>query len=366
MNQNSREYLPLKMQANRVWRIYLGGKLLDEFCGAEQGVDSSYPEDWLASLVQANNMPREGKPEREGLSRTEDGRFLCDVLSEDPEGYFGAEHLAKLGQNLGILVKFLDSAERLPIQVHPDKQKAREFFRSDFGKTEAWYILDGREIDGEEPYILLGFKPGITKEIWQSYFDAQDVGAMANSLHRIPVKPGEMYLVQGGTPHAIGSGVLLLEIQEPTDYTISVERQTPQGEVLDEFMLHQGIGFERMMQCFHYEGMTEQEMLDRFRCEPVCLSKDENVQVDSLIDYSITKAFALQRICVAGKYLRAARTVPSLLVVVSGKAAWTCGAHTGSIFKGEVLFLPANLKNFTIKVEDGEPVVMLECLPPEM
>ena len=366
MTEHNQERFPLKMQPNRVWRIYLGGKLLDEFCGAEQGKDSYYPEDWLASLVQANNLPREGKPEKEGLSRTEDGDYLCDVLAKDPEGYFGARHLESLGQNLGILVKFLDSAERLPIQVHPDKQKAREFFCSDFGKTEAWYILGGREIDGEEPYILLGFKPGITRETWQSYFDAQDIDAMANSLHRIPVKPGEMYLVQGGTPHAIGSGVLLLEIQEPTDYTISVERQTPQGEVLNEYMLHQGIGFDRMMQCFHYQGMSESEILSNFKCEPVCLQQNDDVRVDSLIDYTRTKAFALKRIEVYGRYLHQSQESPSLLVAASGRATWSCGTNEGRLDRGEVLFLPANMQDFTVRCEGEKPLVMLECLPPKI
>ena len=366
MKHENQVYLPLKMRRNRVYRIYLGGKLLDEFCGAAQGEDSYFPEDWLASLVQANNLPREGKPEKEGLSRTEDGDYLCDVLSQNPEGYFGAQHLAKLGQNMGILVKFLDSAERLPIQVHPDKQKAMEYFQSQFGKTEAWYILGGREIDGEEPYILLGFKPGITRETWQSYFDAQDIEAMANCLHRVPVKPGEMYLVQGGTPHAIGAGRLLLEIQEPTDYTISVERKTPQGEVLDEFMLHQGIGFEKMMQCFHYDGLTESEMLARFRCEPRCLYRDEDVQIDSLIDYSITKAFAMERICVKGRYLCPMRACPSLLVVTAGEAIWSCGAHMGKVSRGEVLFMPAGLDEVTIVTANGACLEMLACLPPEL
>lgn len=53
---------------------------------------------------------------------------------------------------MGVLVKFLDSAERLPIQVHPDKEKAKILFHSGYGKTEAWYILDGRKIHGENPY----------------------------------------------------------------------------------------------------------------------------------------------------------------------------------------------------------------------
>ena len=58
---------PIKMLENRVWRIYLGGMLLDELRG-KKGSDGYFPEDWLASVVQANNPPHENQPDREGLS----------------------------------------------------------------------------------------------------------------------------------------------------------------------------------------------------------------------------------------------------------------------------------------------------------
>ncbi len=64
------QHIPLRMAENRVWRIYLGGKLLDELRGVT-GSDGYFPEDWLASVVQANNPDREEKPDREGLSRVE-------------------------------------------------------------------------------------------------------------------------------------------------------------------------------------------------------------------------------------------------------------------------------------------------------
>ncbi len=119
---------PIKMLPNRVWRIYLGGLLLDELRD-DEGEDGYYPEDWLASVVEANNPPRSDAPEREGLSRVETEKgtaYLKDQIDKDPEAYLGKRHIAAHDAHFGVLTKFLDSAERLPIQVHPDKSAAKK------------------------------------------------------------------------------------------------------------------------------------------------------------------------------------------------------------------------------------------------
>ena len=278
------EKYPVQVAHNRVWRIYSGGKLLDEFCGAECGSDGFFPEDWLASTVEANNMPREGKPPREGLSICADGSgYLKDVIEAAPELLLGAEHVRRFGKNLGVLVKLLDSAVRLPIQVHPDKKAAKRLFHSDYGKTEAWYILGGRVIDGEEPYILLGFQEGVTPEQWRDCFERQDIAQMEAGLHKIRVRPGDIYLVKGGTPHAIGPGCFLLEIQEPTDYTISVEKKAPDGSPVPDFLCHQGIGFDRMFECFHNETGTLEETKAAFGIHPVCVFQNKDAAYFRLI-----------------------------------------------------------------------------------
>ena len=105
---------PIKLKSNRVWRIYSGGKLLDEFCGIYPSTDGAYPEDWLGSVVEANNLPRDGKPLLEGLSMCDDGTgmYLKNLIEDQPEQLLGNEHFKQFGANLGVLVKFLDSAVR--------------------------------------------------------------------------------------------------------------------------------------------------------------------------------------------------------------------------------------------------------------
>ena len=350
---------PIKMLPNRVWRIYLGGLLLDELRG-DAGQDGYYPEDWLASVVEANNPPRDDTPEREGLSRVEtpDGvRYLKDLIDADPEGYLGRDHIASHGVHFGVLTKFLDSAERLPIQVHPDKTAAKTLFHSDYGKTEAWYILGGREIGGEAPHILLGFKEDVTKEKLRELFDRQDIEGMASLMHKIPVKAGDVFLIEGGTPHAIGPGCFLLEIQEPTDYTISLEKCNTKGEKLPDFLCHMGLGFDRMFDCFHYVRHTLPELLAKFRLIPHETERDDAHTVTELISYSRTPMFSLRRMDVRDAYTRTTTGTPSAFVITAGE-----GSIAGiPVKKGECLFVPASAEDFTIR----GTLTILECLPPQ-
>ena len=349
----------LKLSENRVWRIYLGGKLLDEFRFCENGEDGYFPEDWIASVVSANNPDRDGKPEKEGLTATVNGEYLRDLIASDPDGYLGKRHTEKLGDNFGVLTKFLDSAERLPIQVHPDKASAKSLFNSDYGKTEAWYILGGREIDGEEPYILLGFKENVDKKQLRELFDKQDISGMAALMHKIPVHASDTFLIEGGTPHAIGPGCFLLEIQEPTDYTISLEKCNTKGERLPDFLCHQGIGFEKMFDCFHYVKQTDSELLNAFKLAPKSIFSTDEYSVTCLISYERTPCFSLNRYDI-----RAKCSIPSCeraraFVIIEGD-----GTIDGiDIRRGDSLFIPADIGEIDIDPA-GEALTLLECLPP--
>ena len=79
---------------------------------------------------------------------------------------------------------------------------------------------------------------------------------MLEWMHCIEVHKGDTVLIQGGVPHAIGAGCFLAEIQEPTDYTVRTERITPSGLKVADTMCHQGLGFQKMFDCFHYEGVV--------------------------------------------------------------------------------------------------------------
>lgn len=361
---------PLKMKENRVWRLYYGGKLIDKMRKSGNGDDGNFPEDWLASVVVADNPDRDDKPEKEGLSKveTDDGSelYLRDLIESDPETYLGKEHVEAFGVNFGVLTKFLDSAERLPVQVHPTKDAAKRLFNSDYGKTESWYILDGRTIDGEEPYILLGFRKPITAEKLKELFDRQDTDAMQEYMHKITVKPGDVYLITGGTPHAIGSGCMLLEVQEPTDYTISLEKCDLRGNLMPDHLCHMGLGFEKMFECFTYEDVTKEELLSRYALTSSEIEKGDGFRKESLITYSDTTCFALNRLTVEKEYARKSSGRACCLAVAKGSGNFVCGDKTIEITAGDCLFEPAKADDYTVIANSGDTLEILECMPPRI
>lgn len=248
------------LTGERVWRTYVGGKGLDIIDKREAASDGHFPEEWMFSTVEARNSGRENLVEGLCKIKNSDELFI-DWLKKHPEE-LGKEHIDKFGTTLGILLKLIDSKERLTVQVHPTKEKARELFNSQFGKTECWYVIATRNT---KSCIYLGFKPGVTREYFEELFEKEDNKKMLNCLNKIIVKPGDTYLVCGGVPHAIGSGCLIAEVQEPTDYTIRVERTTPSGFRINDFMCHQGLGFKKMFECFDFNTITALEAEEKYK-----------------------------------------------------------------------------------------------------
>jgi len=261
---------PFLLDNPRAWRTYLGGRMLDALHGDSNGEDGHFPEEWILSTVAARNAGREQFPE-EGMSHLRGTDVtLRSVLESDTEGYLGK---GAAQPTLGVLTKLIDSAERLTLQVHPDKPTALRLFQSQYGKTECWHILSGHPVNGEEPCIYYGFQPDMTRARWEALFHAQDIPGMLAGMQKYPVHPGDTILIEGGMPHAIGAGCFLVEIQEPTDYTIRVERTTPSGFAVADSMCHQGLGFEKMFECFHYEPHSREEIHDRWFIKPETVLK---------------------------------------------------------------------------------------------
>ena len=326
---------PVRLARAGAWRTYTGGSLIEKLHGKEGAHDSNFPEEWIMSTVAARNSGREHIVE--GLSMVAGTETsLAELIDRDPEAILGTKHFRKYGNKLGVLVKLIDSAERLTIQVHPTRAKARILFDSQFGKTECWHILGGREVNGEKPCIYFGFKEGITREHWKDVFDRQDIPEMLNCLHRFEVQPGDTFLIEGGIPHAIGAGCFLVEIQEPTDYTVRTERVTPAGLQVADFMCHQGLGFDKMFDCFEYNGYSQEEVQKRWCKKSVG---------KTLIGYDDTEMFRLELAALDGPEQIAAGDTFSGIYVLEGE-----GDVDGMPVKqGAQFFIPACCKAFRVE-----------------
>jgi mannose-6-phosphate isomerase len=203
---------PLVLPPNQFHRFYSGGARIDALRGAPAGEDGR-PEDWVGSTTTSFGEPSEG------LSRLDDGRLLRDAIREDPEGFLGARHVARWGAEPALLVKLLDAGERLPVHFHPGRAFARERLGIPFGKTEAWIILEAAP-DAE---VHVGLRGPVDAATVQRWVERQGPDEMLAAMNRLPVRSGDAVFVPAGVLHAIGAGILLLELQEPTDLSVLLE-----------------------------------------------------------------------------------------------------------------------------------------------
>ncbi len=359
---------PLKLAPARAWRTYIGGKLIEELHGSDNREDSHFPEEWLMSIVSARNVGREHIVD-EGLSKVDISDLdvsLKSLIIENAADFLGQAHFEKYGTNTGVLVKIIDSGERLTVQVHPNREKASELFNSAYGKTECWHIIGGRNIDGEPPYVYLGFKPGVTREHWQSLFEKQDIQGMLDCLHKFYVKPGDTFLIEGGIPHAIGSGCLLIEIQEPTDYTIRIEKVSPSGFEIDDFMCHQGIGFKKMFDCFNYDTYSREETLDKWYVKPSVLQDFKNNREVELIGYKNTPYFKMTQVEVETEMEITNNGAFSGLYILSGSGSIVSDGFNQAYHIGDQFFIPAKVSGLTLRNEGNEPLKAVRLFGPEV
>lgn len=362
MTEKNRYNKPLRLDNPRAWRTYLGGRLLDALHGNPDGEDGHFPEEWIMSVVAARNVGRENIKD-EGMSHLyQTETTLKEILERNPGVLLGEVHAAACGASPGVLVKLIDSAERLTLQVHPDREAAMELFHSPYGKTECWHILGGHEVNGEKPCVYLGFRPGITREYWKHLFDVQDIPGMLDAMQRYEVHPGDTILITGGMPHAIGAGCFLTEIQEPTDFTIRVERTTPSGFAVDDFLCHQGLGFDRMFDAFHYDNGSREEIRDRYFIKPETLCSTADGQITTLVGYSSTPLFRLDEIRVTGTLTVPGGDTFSGLYVLEGSGTISSAgsdAYSLPLEKTTQFFLPAGLGDFTIHADENQPLRIL-------
>jgi mannose-6-phosphate isomerase len=202
---------PQRLPPNVVPHWYAGGRTLAAWRGLPPVGDRS-PEEWVGATVA-----RFGAPDL-GPARLGDGTLLRDAVCADPLGWLGRDD-GEPGDT-GVLVKLLDAGQRLPVHVHPTREFASRHLGCAYGKTEAWYVLEA----DEDAAVWVGWREEVGQDRRAELVRAQDAKAMLALMHRVPVRPGDSVLVPGGTPHAIGAGILLVEAQEPTDQSILLER----------------------------------------------------------------------------------------------------------------------------------------------
>lgn len=200
------------------------------------------------------------------------GKSLRDLISEDPTGIMGKGYDPE--RPFPILVKWLDCADRLSLQVHPPVSVAGALGGEP--KTENWYIAEC----AENASLIAGLKNGATREEFEKRLEDD---SLEECVHRFPVTPGESILVESGRIHAIDAGNLILEIQQNSDTTYRVYDWGRVGLDGQPRQLH----VDQSLQCIHWEdfepstiqpqaGQSVLADCDEFRLVKYTLSGDSS------------------------------------------------------------------------------------------
>lgn len=337
---------PIFFERNRVFRIYLGGKQFSRLCG-DEAKDGMFPEEWIASKVKAINPRYFGL--RDGVSVIKDTDiFFDDLLNQYPDMLLG-------GVKYDCLVKYLDSAIRLPVQVHPTKEFSRKFFKSEYGKTEAWLVVDTRP----NAKIYFGFNRSLTKEEFSQFeersLDERDI--MESVLNSVDARVGDVFLIKGGMIHAIGAGCTIIEIQEPTDFTIQPENWCGDYRI-SENEKYIGLSKSDALDCFDY-ALQGNAAVESARISPKMIIDSSNYKKESLISYDDTPCFAQNRhTLIDGECTL--DSAPSVWIVLDGNATLCGEGYEHAVKKGDYFFMPYAAKG---KFAVRGTAVLIECLP---
>lgn len=227
-----------------------------------------------------------------------------------------------------LLIKFIDAKRDLSIQVHPDDEYAMRV-EGEYGKTEAWYILDCEP--GDE--LILGFNRNVTVDEFKKAAQSDEMMSICN---RVKVKKGDVFFIESGTMHAICKGILLAEVQQNSNTTYRIYD-------------YGRLGKDGKPRELHVDKAADVTKL----CPPSIpdSSKRETEKFDNATRSKLTSCdlFTMYELSIDGDYssVSDADSFVSLLCL-EGSGEVKSGNESLTMKKGESLFIPAGKGVFTV------------------
>lgn len=225
--------------------------------------------------------------------------------------------------SLPLLIKFIDSASPLSIQVHPDGETAAKIGGDAASKTEMWIICEAEE----GAYLYFGMKEDTTPE---DFAAAIRDGSITEKLNRVPVKAGDVFFIPSGTIHAIGAGITICEIQETSDTTYR----------LYDFGRLDKDGNPRELHIEKGTMASNLNALSEFYEVPEKLADGGEMLVECPF-FTTYRRFG-------GNSFTVGEDSFSALTVVSGEGTLSSGGEVLSVRKGDTVFIPAGSGEVTV------------------
>lgn len=313
---------PLKFETifkEKLW----GGQKIKTVLGKNFDNLNNCGETWELSGVKGNISKAINGPLK--------GELLTHLMEKHHSGLVGKKVYEHYGNEFPLLIKFIDAAQDLSIQVHPDDALARKRHNG-FGKTEMWYIMQA----DEDATLITGFNRNTNKEEYQEYVRS---GKLNEILNREKAEKGDVFFLPAGRVHTIGKGLMLAEIQQTSDITYRIydfDRVDKQGKKRE---LH----IEEALEAIDFNYYTEYKT-------PYTNHKNTTNEILRTPFFTTNKLNLDRSICLE----RAALDCFKIYIGINGQ-----GLINGEPIKmGEVMLVPAVFKN--IEIEPEGKLEMLE------
>ncbi|MDY8135130.1 type I phosphomannose isomerase catalytic subunit [Aquimarina sp. 2201CG5-10] len=198
------ELYPLKFSPLFKYRIWGGEKL-------KTVLEKKYEENNIGESWEISDVENDETVVSEGDLK---GYTLRQLIKEYRGDFLGNSVYEIFKEKFPLLIKFIDAQKPLSIQVHPDNDLAKERHNS-FGKNEMWYVMQA----DKDAKLIVGFNQEVNKDSYTEYLDN---GKVLDILNEEEVASGDAFYIPTGRVHAIGSGVLLAEIQQTSNITYRI------------------------------------------------------------------------------------------------------------------------------------------------
>ena len=305
--KTSTNLYPLKFKPILKSKIWGGDKLVNQL--NKHSTSNKIGESWELSGVPENLSEVANGPL--------EGRDLKQLIQIYQENLVGKKVYDKFKDQFPLLIKFIDAADTLSVQLHPDDRLAQQRHNS-FGKTEMWYIVD----HDEDGFIIADLKEKLNEEQLRELVDK---GELQQHLKAYPTEKGDTFFISPGLVHAIGKGVLLAEIQQTSDITYRLfdwNRKDDQGN-------------EREPKVNHDKRAEQVELVDN------------RYFTTSRLNLNTAKEIDLSR-----------RDSFTIFINVSGKVEFAYKDRSYSLSMGETVLIPAIIDK--LQLTPGSTATLLD------
>ncbi|MDR1926333.1 MAG: class I mannose-6-phosphate isomerase [Endomicrobium sp.] len=295
--------------------IIWGGSKLKSYYN-KQTLSDSVGESWeLSGINDSVSIISNGKFK---------GSSLTEILKINAVEIMGEGLAKKFGTEFPLLVKLIDAQKDLSVQVHPNDELAKKRHNS-LGKTEMWYILQS------EPgaKLVSGFKKNFSKE---EYVRRIEDNTVEDALAYYMVKPGDAFFIPAGLVHAIGSGIVLAEIQQSSNITYRIYDYNRKDKDGNPRQLHTQESIVAVD--FATKGGPVVPSKIRDGVERVATCEYFTVQT---IDLFTTKEYGKKDFQEINSFI--------ILMCLEGEALLNCEKGIEKMIKGETVLVPFVLKN---------------------